>query len=99
MMQTVSLLAILALAKIGLSSPVAASAAEGTIAASLGTAVGGALAQITEAAVMGVDIASPPEYLTITVINSHGDAISTSHAHNADGPSAVSGNVAPGTSK
>jgi len=41
-----------------------------------------------------VDIASPPEYLTITVINSHGDAISTSHAHNADGPSAVSGNVA-----
>ncbi|KAH8127562.1 hypothetical protein ACSS6W_000123 [Trichoderma asperelloides] len=45
----------------------------------------------------GLDIASPPQFLTITVVNSHGDAISTSHAHDPNGPSAVSGNVGPGT--
>ncbi|KAM0249002.1 hypothetical protein ACHAQJ_009251 [Trichoderma viride] len=45
----------------------------------------------------GLEIANPPEFLTITVINSHGDAISTSHAHDPSAPSAVSGNVGPGT--
>ena len=30
-------------------------------------------------------------------MNSHGNAISTSHVHAADGPAAVSGNVGPGT--
>lgn len=45
----------------------------------------------------GMLIADPPEYLTITVINSHGDAISTSHVHDADSPSAVGGVVTPGT--
>jgi hypothetical protein len=35
--------------------------------------------------------------LTIVVINSDTWPISTSHAHNAGGPSAVSGNVSPGT--
>jgi hypothetical protein len=34
--------------------------------------------------------------LTIQVINSFGADVSTSHAHNADGPGAVSGNTAPG---
>ncbi|KAL7919956.1 hypothetical protein ACQKWADRAFT_322539 [Trichoderma austrokoningii] len=45
----------------------------------------------------GLDIDSPPQFLTITVINSHGDATSTSHAHDPNGPSAVSGNLGPGT--
>jgi hypothetical protein len=60
------------------------------------TALHGALAIQTEAPAV-IDIASPPQYLTITVINKHGDAITTSHVHNAGGPSAVSGNVGPGT--
>jgi hypothetical protein len=96
-------LSIFALISTGLSSPVleakaarTPTAGEATIQPDLGTAVGGALVIQTEAPLI-IDIASPPEYLTITIINSHGDAISTSHAHAADGPSAVSGDVAPGT--
>ncbi|KAH8680592.1 hypothetical protein BX600DRAFT_504362 [Xylariales sp. PMI_506] len=41
-------------------------------------------------------IASPPEYLTITLINSHGSPISTSHFHSGT-IAAVSGNVGPAT--
>lgn len=69
------------------------------IATGLATAIGGAMASPTpkSAAADSANIASPPEYLTITVINSHGDAISTSHAHAATAPMAVSGNVGPGT--
>jgi hypothetical protein len=44
-----------------------------------------------------LEIASPPEFLTITVINRHGGAISTSHARDPSAPTAVSGNVGPGT--
>ncbi|OJJ42225.1 hypothetical protein ASPZODRAFT_155442 [Penicilliopsis zonata CBS 506.65] len=45
----------------------------------------------------GVALADPPEYFTLVVINSHGDDITTSHAHAADSPTAVSGDVGPGT--
>jgi hypothetical protein len=102
-MLSFSALSIFALISTGLSSPIVEAkaartptAGEGTIQPDLGTAVGGAMVVQTNAPLI-VDIASPPQYLTITVINSHGDAISTSHAHAANGPSAVSGNVGPGT--
>ena len=107
-MHTFSIISLLALASTGLCSPIAAAeakavpapaaaATEGVIHPGvLATASGGALAVQTEAPLV-VEIASPPEYLTFTVVNSHGDAISTSHAHAANGPSAVSGNVGPGT--
>ena len=103
-MCTFSLVSVFFLISTGLSSPIAEAQharahpenTEGILQPTLGTASGGALAIQTEAPAI-VNIAAPPQYLTITVVNSHGDAISTSHVHAANGPSAVSGNVGPGT--
>ncbi|KAI1073763.1 hypothetical protein F5B20DRAFT_597267 [Whalleya microplaca] len=67
-----------------------------------GTASGGALdiaAKPTGPAefVENAQIASPPKYLTITVVNSQSAPVSTSHARNAGAPAPVSGNVGAGT--
>jgi hypothetical protein len=108
-MQPRALLSLLALASTSLCSPVAAPVAmpvpeaaaatgKAIVADDLATAVGGAMA-IQTFAPQAAAIAPGPALLTITVINSHGDAISTSHVHAADSPSAVSGNVGPGTSE
>jgi hypothetical protein len=97
-MYTTSLLSIFALASAGLASP-AGPLVTGTEGIITSTPVGGALAP-TKAPIVGnedVAFAAPPQYMTISVINMHGDAITTSHAHNAGSPSAVSGNVGPGT--
>lgn len=45
----------------------------------------------------GHEIAPDIEFLTITVINNQSVPISTSHAHDPSGPSAVSGSTGPGT--
>lgn len=102
-MRTFSVASLFFLISSGLCSPIVeakpahgATNTEGVLHATLGTASGGALSIQTEAPAV-IEIASPPEYLTITVINSHGDAISTSHVHAVGAPSAVSGNVGPGT--
>ena len=97
-----SQVALLAIASIALAhpNPAAAVVGDGIIATTLGTAIGGALDPIPTNRVGkfdAVDIASPPEFLTIQVVNSHGDAITTSHAHATTGPSAISGNTLPGT--
>ncbi|KAK6189578.1 putative secondary metabolism biosynthetic enzyme [Pestalotiopsis sp. IQ-011] len=42
-------------------------------------------------------MASPPEFLTINIVNSHTAAVSTAHVHDVDSPAAASGNVAGGT--
>lgn len=42
-------------------------------------------------------ISPPPEYLTITIINSRPVPISTAHASNAGAPSPISGDNGPGT--
>jgi len=111
-MHTFPILSFLVLVSTGLSSPfagpeaypapVAAAVeaypfADGVITPGvLGTAIGGALATPTAAPLI-VDIASPPEFLTITIINSHQDAISTVFASNGGVPAPVSGNTSPGT--
>jgi hypothetical protein len=43
------------------------------------------------------DIASPPQFVTISIINSHTNAISTAHAHDPNCPGAVQGNIGAGT--
>jgi hypothetical protein len=79
-----------------LSSPIAAAEAKTAPAAtttgegvlrpgSLGTAIGGALVIQTDPPLIA-NIASPSRFLTITVIHSHGDAISTSHVYGASEP-------------
>jgi hypothetical protein len=103
MLSSSSVVAILALASSALAHPqpaVTGTKGDRVIASTLGTAIGGAL-QVEATAKPKLEfvkaIASPPEYLTIEIINMHGDAISTSHAHAQGGPMAVSGNVGPGT--
>ena len=105
-MQSFSVISILALATTVLSNPFPAPAAKAEpVSAASSTAEGAITTDVAVAAMIAiqtqaplvVNIASPPQYLTITVINSHGDAISTSHAHDPSGPGAVSGNVGPGT--
>ncbi|KAH8660397.1 hypothetical protein BX600DRAFT_488573 [Xylariales sp. PMI_506] len=54
-------------------------------------------AMVTDAPVIKPRLAAPPEYLTITFINSHGSPISTQHVHDPSAPAAVSGYVSPGT--
>lgn len=49
------------------------------------------------AKIYGLGVAAAPEFLTITIINNQSDPISTSHAHDPGGPSAVSGGTGPGT--
>jgi hypothetical protein len=58
----------------------------------VGTAVGGAASIKTQEAVLAVD---PPEYLTIEIVNSHGDAITTSLSNAVSAP--VSGATGTGT--
>jgi hypothetical protein len=60
-----------------------------------GLAVDGAMAVHTVAAAL--DYANPPEYLTIVVVNSHGDTITTSLDTNPGAPTPVSGNQGAGT--
>ena len=60
-----------------------------------GLAVDGAMAVHTVAAAL--DYANPPEYLTIIVVNSHGDTITTSLDTNPGAPTPVSGNQGAGT--
>ncbi|KUI62551.1 hypothetical protein VP1G_09662 [Cytospora mali] len=81
------------------------SGTEGIISPTLGTAIHGALNDPipTEAARLARDderlnkrVDVGPEYLTIQIINSHGDTITTSHARNAGSPTAVGGAIGPG---
>ncbi|KUL85351.1 hypothetical protein ZTR_07004 [Talaromyces verruculosus] len=60
-----------------------------------GLAVDGAMSVHTVAAAL--DYANPPEYLTIAVVNSHGDTITTSLDTNPGAPTPVSGNQGAGT--
>ena len=96
-MHTTTLLTILALATTGLASP-APAAVTGTEGIITSTPVGGALApnKTPPPADEQVALANPPQYMTISIVNMHGDAITTSHAHNSGTPGAVSGNVGPG---
>jgi hypothetical protein len=92
-MARLSYISLLGLATAALAAPQPAlTGTEGIIASTVRIAGPTAAPNIH-----GILIDSPPEFLTITIINSHGDAISTSHAHDPNGPSAVSGNVGPGT--
>jgi len=60
---------------------------------------GGAAAAITAVPfhIEGGLIASPPNVLSITVINKHTAPISTYHAHEAGGPTAIGGEAGSGT--
>jgi hypothetical protein len=91
-------LSLLALASTGLALPaVEMPAVTGTESPTSASGVQhGALAIKTNAPLVP-NIASPPQYLTISVINKYGAALSTAHASNYGGPGAVSGNVGPGT--
>lgn len=92
-MARLTYISLLGLASSVLAAPQPAlTGTEGTIASTVRIAGPTAAPNIH-----GLEIAAAPQFLTITVINSHGDAISTSHAHDPNGPSAVSGNVGPGT--
>ncbi|UKZ78239.1 hypothetical protein TrVFT333_005975 [Trichoderma virens FT-333] len=92
-MACLTYISLIALASSVLAAPQPAlTGTEGTIASTVRIAGPTAAPNIH-----GLEIAAAPQFLTITVINSHGDAISTSHAHDPNGPSAVSGNVGPGT--
>ncbi|KAI0008824.1 hypothetical protein F4779DRAFT_618229 [Xylariaceae sp. FL0662B] len=62
-----------------------------------GTASGGALAAATAAPPQVANIAAPPPYLTISVVNAEAVPMSTQHNRNAGVPAAVSGRVGPGT--
>jgi hypothetical protein len=61
--------------------------------------LGGAAAVVTAKVDfhIDVDIANPPKYLSITVVNKHTVAITTAHAVAAGAPTAVSGAVGAGT--
>lgn len=67
----------------------------------LGTAVGGALDLPTTVSHapsptrFAAKVANRADYMTVTVINSHGDDISTVHVNGA-GPTPVAGNTDPG---
>ncbi|KAK9420157.1 hypothetical protein SUNI508_06685 [Seiridium unicorne] len=92
-----SLVILLASGALGATLP-AVTGVEGTANPSGVVLVGAANPKVTStAAVHAININSPPQYLTITVVNKHGDAISTSHVHDPNAPAAVSGNVGPGT--
>jgi hypothetical protein len=73
--------------------------AEGTITSAGGAAYGGALNPLpTQHHTDGADgIPAPPPGLTITVLNKHSVAVSTTHARNPEAPAATSGYFDPGT--
>jgi hypothetical protein len=63
----------------------------------IGTAIGGAASAPTEQAILELDYATPPEYMTMIIVNSHGDAITTSMNTNPSVPAPVSGPSGTGT--
>ncbi|OKL57362.1 hypothetical protein UA08_07430 [Talaromyces atroroseus] len=87
-----SIATLLALASNALASPFPA--ATPTITSAIGTAVGGAASIKTQEAVLVED---PPEYLTIVIINSHGDDITTSLSNANTAATPVSGATGTGT--
>jgi hypothetical protein len=56
-----------------------------------------AASSVAAAKIYSLGIAAAPEFLTVTVINNQSEPISTSHAQDPGGPSAVSGNIGSGT--
>ncbi|KAF3018161.1 hypothetical protein E8E14_010354 [Neopestalotiopsis sp. 37M] len=55
-------------------------------------------AAVTDRPIVAVrDMQSPPEFLTVHLVNSHTAAVTTAHVHDVDSPSAASGNVGGGT--
>lgn len=55
-------------------------------------------AAVTDRPIVAVrDMQSPPEFLTVHLVNSHTAAVTTAHVHDVDSPSAASGNVGRGT--
>lgn len=88
-----STISLVALAATSFALPNAAPSP--TIAQTHGLAINGAMAMHTVAA--DVDFANPPEYMTIVVVNSHGDTITTSLDTNPGSPTPVSGGKGAGT--
>ncbi|EED20759.1 conserved hypothetical protein [Talaromyces stipitatus ATCC 10500] len=60
-----------------------------------GLAIDGAMT--TRSIAAGIKYANPPECMTIVVVNSHGDTITTALDTNPSAPTPVSGNTVPGT--
>lgn len=92
-MNTISTVFLLALAATSFALPNPTPTP--TAFATHGLAVDGAMAVHTVAAAL--DYASPPEYMTIVFVNSHGDTITTSLDTNPNAPTPVSGATGAGT--
>ncbi|OKL63647.1 hypothetical protein UA08_00506 [Talaromyces atroroseus] len=91
MKNALSVATVLALAATTFAVPTATS----TLA--YGTAIGGAGSSPTAEAILKADYATPPEYMTMIIVNSHGDDITTSMNSNPSSPAPVSGPSGTGT--
>lgn len=92
-MNALSAVSLLALAATGFALPNPTPTL--TTLATHGLAINGAMAVHTVAP--GLDYANPPEYMTIVVVNSHGDTITTSLDTDPSAPTPVSGDTGAGT--